>query len=60
MCRDFFCVIGRGCLLCLVRFLGNFLLTFALLHFVLQSQIYLLLQVCLDFVLCILVPYNEK
>ena len=41
-------------------FLGKTLLAFALLHSVLQGQICLLLQVSLDFLLCILVPYNEK
>ena len=33
---------------------------FALLHFVLQCQIYLFLQVSLDFLLFITVPYDEK
>ena len=36
------------------------LLAFALLHSVLQDQICLLLQVSLDFLLCIPVSYNEK
>ena len=36
------------------------LLAFALLHSVLQGQIFLLLQVSLDFLLFIPVPYNEK
>ena len=36
------------------------LLAFAFLHSVLQSQIFLLLKVFLDFVFCIPVPYNEK
>ena len=49
MCRVFSCVVGRGCLLWPVRSLGKTLLAFALLHFVLQGQIYLLLQVSLDF-----------
>ena len=43
-----------------MRSLGKTLLAFALLHFVLQGQICLLLQVSLDFLLFILVPYNEK
>ena len=51
MCRVFSCVVGRGCLLWPVHFLGKILLAFALLHFVLQGQIYLLLQVSLDFLL---------
>ena len=36
------------------------LLTLALLHFVLQGQLSLFLQVSLDFLLCIPVPYNEN
>ena len=51
MCRVFSCVLGRGCLLWPMRFLGKTLLTFALLHSVLQGQIRLLLQVFLDFLL---------
>ena len=51
MCRVFSCVVGRGCLLWPVHFLGRTLLAFALPHFVLQGQICLLLQVCLDFLL---------
>ena len=45
------CVIGRGCLLWPVHFLGKTLLVFALLHSVLQGQICLLLWVSLDFLL---------
>ena len=60
MCRVFFCVVGRGCLLCPMCSLGKALLAFDLLHFVLQGQICLLLQVYLDFLLCIPFPYNEK
>ena len=48
MCRVFSCVVGRGCLLWPVRSLDKALLAFALLHFVLQGQICLLLQVSLD------------
>ena len=51
MCRVFSCVVGRGCLLWPVPSLGTTLLAFALLHFVLQGQICLLLQVSLDFLL---------
>ena len=36
------------------------LLAFALLHFVLQGQICLLLQISLDFLLLHSSPYNEK
>ena len=51
MCRVFSCVVGRGCLLWPVRSLGKILLAFVLLHSVLQGQIFLLLQVSLDFLL---------
>ena len=51
MCRVFSCVVGRGCLLWPVCFLGRTLLAFALLHFVLKDQTCLLLQVSLDFLL---------
>ena len=54
------CVVGRGCLLWLACSLGKTLLAFVLLHFVLQGQICLLLQVFLDFLICIPVPYNEN
>ena len=40
--------------------LGETLLAFALLQSVLQGQLCLLLQVFLDFLLFIPVPYNEK
>ena len=51
MCIVVSCVVGRGCLLCSVSSLGKILLSFALLHFVLQGQTCLLLQVSLDFLL---------
>ena len=51
MCRVFSCVVGRGCLLWPVRFLGKTLLVFALLYFVLQDQLCLLLQISLDILL---------
>ena len=60
MCRVFSCVVGRGCLLWPVRSLGKTLLAFALLHFVLQGQSCLLLQIFLDFYVCIPVPYLKK
>ena len=47
----FSCAVGRGSLLWPVRSLGKTLLAFALLHFVLQGQICLLLQVFLYFLL---------
>ena len=40
--------------------LGKTLLAFDLLHSGLQGQICLLLQVSLDFLFCIPVPYNEE
>ena len=51
MCRIFPCVFGRRCLLWPVCSLSKTLLAFALLHFVLQGQICLLLQESLDFLL---------
>ena len=51
MCRVFSCVVGRGCLLWPVHSVSTTLLTFALLHSVLQGQICLLLQVSPDFLL---------
>ena len=48
MCRVFSCVVGKGCLYDQCILLAK-LLAFALLHFVLQGQTYLLLQVCLEF-----------
>ena len=60
MCRVFSCVVGRGCLLWPVRSLGKTLWAFALLHFVLQGQSCLLLQVSLDFLPFHSVSYNEK
>ena len=51
MCRVFACVVGRGCLLWPVHFLGKTLLVFALLPSAFQGQICLLLQVFLDFLL---------
>ena len=51
MCRVFSYVVERGCLLWPVHFLGKSLLVFALLHSIFQGQIYLLLQVFLDFLL---------
>ena len=51
MFRVFSCVVGRGCLLWPIHSLGKTLLTFDLLHFVLQDQICLLLHVSLDFLL---------
>ena len=51
MCRGLSCVVGRGCLLWPVRFLGKTLLAFAVLHSVLQGQTCMLLQIILDFLL---------
>ena len=46
MCRFFSCVVGRGCLLWPVHYLGKTLLVFALLHSVFQGQICLTPGVC--------------
>ena len=51
MCRVFSCVVGRGCLLWPVHFLGKTVLVFALLHSAFQGQICLLFQVSLGFLL---------
>ena len=59
-CRVFSCVVGRGCFLWLVCYLGNALLAFALLHFVFQNQVCLLLQVSLDFLLLPSSPLQWK
>ena len=48
ICRVFSCVVGRRCLLWAVCSLVKTLLAFALLYFVFQGQICLLLQVSLD------------
>ena len=54
MCRVFSCVVGKQCLLWPVCSLGKTLLVFDLLLSVFQGQICLLLQVFLDFLLCML------
>ena len=59
MCRVFSCVVGRGCLLWPVHSLGK-TLAFALLHSVFQGQIFLLLQVFLDFLLLHSSPLQWK
>ena len=51
MYRVVSCVVGRGCLLWPVNSLRKTLLAFALIHFVLQGQTCLLLQVSADFLL---------
>ena len=51
MCRVFSCVVERGYLLWPLCSLGKTLLAFALLHFVLQGQTCLLLQVSPNFLL---------
>ena len=60
ICRPFSCVVGRGCLLWPVHSLGKSLLAFSLLHFVLQGQIRLLLQVFLDFLILYSSPLYWK
>ena len=59
MCRVF-CIVGRGCLLWSVHFLGKTLLVFALLHSVFQVQICLFLQVFLNFPLLHSSPLQWK
>ena len=51
MCRVFSCIVGRGSLPWPVHSLIKTILAFALLHSVPQGQIWLLLQVFLDFLL---------
>ena len=51
MCRVISCVVGRVCCLWPVHSLGKTPLVFVLLHFVLQGQTCLLLQISLDFLL---------
>ena len=51
MCKVVLCVVENRCLIWSVCSLGRILLAFVLLHFVLQSQTCLLLQVSLDFLL---------
>ena len=51
ICRDISCIFGKGCFLWLVCPIDKALLAFTLLHFVLQGQTCLLLQVSLDFLL---------
>ena len=60
MCRIVSCVVGRGCVLWPVRSLRKMLLAFALLHFVLQGQVCLLLQVTLDLLLLHSSPLSWK
>ena len=60
MCRVFFCVVGSGCLILPVNSLGKILLTFLLLHSVIQDQICLLLQVFLDFLVLHSSPLKLK
>ena len=60
MWRDVSCVVERECLLWPECSLGKTMVAFVLLHFVFQGQTCLLLQVSLDFLLFIPVPYDEK
>ena len=60
MCSIFSCVVGRGCLLWPVCSLGKTLLAFAMLCFVLQGQICLLLQVSLDSYFAFQSPVMKK
>ena len=60
MCRVFSCAVGLGCLLWPVCSFGKTLLVFALLHSVLQGQIFLLVQVFLNFLLLHFSPLSWK
>ena len=60
MCRVVCCVVGKGCLLLPVCSLGKTLLTFSLLHFVLQGQICCYSGYLLTSYFCILALYDEK
>ena len=51
MCRIISCVVERGCLLWPISSFDKTLLVFAQIHFVLQGQTCLLLQISLDFLL---------
>ena len=59
-CRVFSCVVGRGCLLWPVHFLGKTLLVFAVLHSVFQHKFACYSRCFLTSYTCIPVPYNEK
>ena len=59
MCKVISCVVGRACFLWSMHSLGKTLLAFALLHFVLQAQTFLLLQYLFTSI-CVPVPYNKK
>ena len=60
MCRVFSFVVGRGCVLRPVHFVGKTLLVFALLHSVLQAKFACYSRYFLTFYFFIPVPYNEK
>ena len=59
MCKVFSCVVGRGCLLWLVRSLRKTLLPFPLLHFVFQGQICLYSRCFLTSYFYIAVPRHH-
>ena len=60
MYRVFSCVVGRGCLLWPVHFLGKTLLVFALPHSIFQGEIACYSRCFLTSYFCIPAPYNEK
>ena len=60
MCRVISCVVEKVYLLWPVCSLDKSLLAFALLYFVLQRQICLLLWVSLNILFCIPIPYDAK
>ena len=60
MCRVFSCVVGRGCLLWPVHFLGKTLLVFALLHSAFKAKFACYSRCFLTSYFCIPVPYNAE
>ena len=53
-------VVGEGVTITNLVFSLQILLAFSLLHFVLQGSTCLIYWLSLDFLLCILIPYDEK
>ena len=60
MCRVFSCVVGRGCLLWPVHFLGKTLLVFALCHSVSKAKFACYSRCFLTSYFFIPVPFSEK
>ena len=60
LCRVFSCVVGKGCFLWPMHFLGKTLLIFALLHCAFKAKFACYSRYFLTSYFCIPVPYNEK